>query len=146
MVKTFTQRLFDRKFTVMEGTLGLRLARHDLTAANLSNMDTPGFTAKHLNFEKVLNENLFGGDNGLALRQTSPAHLPNRELGDLFARARRNVAESPYGRDEYDNDIIDIDKEMTLLVKNQLIYNTTVQMLAKSFEGLKNAINEGGSQ
>lgn len=145
MFNTFTQRLFGRQFGVKESALGLRLARHDLTAGDLSNIDTSGYTAQHLNFEKILDQNL-RGEEGPPMRQTSASHLPDRGPGDTFARARQSATESPYGRDEYDNDIIDIDKEMTLLVENQLIYNTTVQMLAKSFEGLKDAINEGGSQ
>jgi flagellar basal-body rod protein FlgB len=39
---------------------------------------------------------------------------------------------------------MDIDREMTKLVKNHLLYNTTVQMLAKKFEVIKYAITEGG--
>lgn len=129
----------------MTGTLGLRLARHDISATNLANMDTPGFRAKHLNFEKVLARELTGEPGELQARTTNAAHISSKDPNRAFVRAASAVKRSPYGWDEYDDDILDIDKEMTLLTKNQLIYNTTVQMLAKSFEGLKEAMGSGGA-
>ncbi|MGL4209610.1 MAG: hypothetical protein ACRCTY_09520, partial [Candidatus Adiutrix sp.] len=71
--------------------------------------------------------------------------IPTKDTKRAFAIAQNKVKYSPYGWDEYDDDILDIDKEMTLLTKNQLIYNATVQMLQKSFEGLKAAMGEGGA-
>ncbi|MDR1164607.1 MAG: flagellar basal body rod protein FlgB [Deltaproteobacteria bacterium] len=147
MIKGFTQNLFGGQFDIMGGTLGLRLARHDFTATNLANKDVPGFRARHLNFEKVLAAKLPGGSAmELDVRQTDPRHIPSRDANGAFERARQAVKMSPYGWDEYDDDKLDIDQEMTLLTKNQLIYNATVQMLAKEFDNLKYAIGEGGSR
>ncbi len=142
MANNIMHGLFDGKINVMGGTLGLRLARHDLAAGNLANMDTPGFRAKHLNFEEVLANQLTGEAGRLQVTRTHENHIPTKDPGRAFARANQAVQYSPYGWDENDDDILDIDKEMTLLTKNQLIYNTTVQMLAKSFEGLKAAMND----
>jgi len=143
MAINFNNSLFDGKVNVMGGSLGLRLTRHDMSATNLANMDTPGFRAKHLKFEEVLAGQLTSGPNELEAAQTNTRHIPSKDPNRAFQRANNAVEYSPYGWDEYDDDVLDIDKEMTLLTKNQLIYNTTVQMLAKSFEGLKYAINEG---
>jgi flagellar basal-body rod protein FlgB len=138
--------LFSSQFGIMQGTLGLRLARHDLTAYNLANKDVPGFRARHLDFERVLARRLPGKGTELDVRQTDGRHIPARDMTSAFDRAAGAVRMSPYGYDEYDDDKLDIDKEMTLLTKNQLIYNTTVQMLAKEFDNLKYAIGEGGSR
>ncbi|MDR2339281.1 MAG: flagellar basal body rod protein FlgB [Deltaproteobacteria bacterium] len=146
MTRDLNANLFSSQFGIMEGTLGLRLARHDFTSTNLANKDTPGFRARHLNFEKVLAENLPGNAMELDVRQTNQRHIPSRDAYSAFRRAARSIRMSPYGYDEYDDDKLDIDKEMTLLTKNQLIYNTTVQMLAKEFDTLKYAIGEGGSR
>ncbi|MDR2354521.1 MAG: flagellar basal body rod protein FlgB [Deltaproteobacteria bacterium] len=146
MIRDFNHNLFGSQFGIMEGTLGLRLARHDFTSTNLANKDVPGFRAKHLNFEKVLAQRLPGNGTELDVRQTSLRHMPTRDTGSAFARAQQAIKMSPYGFDEYNDDKLDIDKEMTLLTKNQLIYNTTVQMLAKEFDTLKYAIGEGGSR
>ncbi len=141
----FQNSLFAGKINNMTGSLGLRLARHDMSATNLANMDTPGFRAKHLNFEKVLASELMNSPGELQVRATDAKHINTKDPDKAFARASSAVRRSPYGWDEYDDDILDIDKEMTLLTKNQLIYNTTVQMLAKSFEGLKEAMGSGGA-
>lgn len=143
MATPFTNSLFEGKINVMGGSLGLRLARHDLASTNLANMDTPGYRVKHINFEEVLAQHLTKSPNELEAAQTDTRHIPTKDPKRAFQRASAAVDYSPYGWDENDDDILDIDKEMTLLTKNQLIYNTTVQMLAKSFEGLKYAIGEG---
>jgi flagellar basal-body rod protein FlgB len=109
-------------------------------------MDTPGFRARHLDFEKVLAQNLAAGPNQLDVRQTNQSHIPTRDSESAFKKAAQAVQMSPYGSNEYNDDILEIDQEMTLLTKNQLIYNTTVQMLAKEFDNLKYAIGEGGSR
>ncbi|MDR1871563.1 MAG: flagellar basal body rod protein FlgB [Deltaproteobacteria bacterium] len=146
MIKGFDHNLFSSQFGVMGGSLGLRLARHDFSSTNLANMDTPGFRARHLDFEKVLAQNLAAGPNQLDVRQTNQAHIPTRDSESAFKKAAQAVRMSPYGWDEYNDDKLDIDQEMTLLTKNQLIYNATVQMLAKEFDTLKYAIGEGGSR
>jgi flagellar basal-body rod protein FlgB len=146
MIKGFDQNLFSSQFGIMQGSLGLRLARHDFSSTNLANMDTPGFRAKHLDFEKVLAQNLSAGPNKLDVRQTNGRHIPAHDPDSAFKRASLAIHKSPYGWDEYDDDKLDIDQEMTLLTKNQLIYNVTVQMLAKEFDNLKYAIGEGGSR
>jgi flagellar basal-body rod protein FlgB len=139
----FTNGLFDGRINIMGGTLGLRLARHDITSTNLSNMDPPGFRAKHLRFEEVLARHLTRSPGELEARHTDDRHIPTKNPVRAFEVAAQAVKMSPYGWDEYDDDVLDIDKEMSLLTKNQIIYNTTVQMLAKSFEGLKLAITGG---
>ena len=146
MISDLNKSLFSGQFGIMGGSLGLRLARHDFSSNNVANMDTPGFRAKHLDFEKVLAQNLGSGLNELDVRQTNAKHIPSRDPDSAFSRAARAVRRSPYGWNEYDDDILDIDQEMTLLTKNQLIYNTTVQMLAKEFDNLKYAIGEGGGR
>jgi flagellar basal-body rod protein FlgB len=146
MTTDLNHNLFSSQFGIMQGSLGLRLARHDFTATNLANKDTPGFRARHLDFERVLARRLPGNGTELDVRQTDGRHIPSKDLMSAFDRAGQAVRMSPYGYDEYDDDKLDIDKEMTLLTKNQLIYNTTVQMLAKEFDTLKYAIGEGGSR
>ena len=146
MIDDLNRSLFGGQFNIMGGSLGLRLARHDFSSNNLANSDTPGFRAKHLDFEKVLAQNLGGRLNELDVRQTNARHIPNHDSDNAFARAARAVRRSHYGYNEYDDDALDIDQEMTLLTKNQLIYNTTVQMLAKEFDNLKYAIGEGGGR
>ena len=136
--------LFNRTIGVMGKSLGLRLVRHGMTSTNLANIDTPGYTVKNLQFEKTL-QNALGNEEGkLAVRQTNGKHMPRQDIEKAYGAARKDMEYSPYGQDEKGEDVVDIDMEMTKLAKNQLIYNATVQLLAKEFEGLKYAITEGG--
>ncbi|MDR1486957.1 MAG: flagellar basal body rod protein FlgB [Deltaproteobacteria bacterium] len=146
MTNDLNNNLFSSQFNVLGGSLGLRLTRHSFSSNNLANMDTPGFRAKHLDFEKVLARNLGTGNNELLVKATNANHISGQNPNTAFQQASRAIARSPYGWNEYNDDALDIDQEMTLLTKNQLIYNTTVQMLAKEFDNLKYAIGEGGGR
>jgi flagellar basal-body rod protein FlgB len=138
------QKFFDRSLDLMGQTLSLRLKRHANIAANLANMDTPNYKVKDLAFEQVLQDALPVSEGRLAMRATDPRHLPVRNVQQAYARAGKNVVEGVYGQDEKGQDVLDIDQEMTKLVKNHLLYNATIQILAKEFEKLKYAISEGG--
>ena len=137
--------LFGGKINILGGTLGLRLARHDLTSTNLANSETPGYRANHIKFEDVLAKHLDLDPTQMRPVKTNSAHLQTSDQGKIFAQASNAVKQSPYGRDENNDDIVDIDKEMSLLTKNQIIYNATIQMLNKSFEGLKSAMTDSGA-
>lgn len=139
-----TSNLFNRAMNVMGKSMGLRLARHSMASTNLANMDTPGYKVRHIKFEKTLQQALGPAEGQLEVRQTHNRHMPVRSIEKAYVNAQKDIKYSPYGQDEKGKDILDIDKEMTSLAKNNLIYNATVQMLAKQFEGLKTAINEGG--
>lgn len=136
--------LFVRAVDIMGKALSLRLSKHNLTATNLANMDVPGYRVRDLKFEKTLQQALESPDGRLTLRRTSQKHLPFKDAGRAYEAAQNKVEYSVYGRDEKGRDLLDIDQEMNKLAKNQLMYNATVQMLAKEFELLKHAISEGG--
>lgn len=136
--------LFSRALDIMGMSMNLRLARHSMTATNLANMDVPGYRMRALNFEESLQQALDPPEGKLQVRQTNATHMPVRDLKRAYGAAESKVEYSMYGRDEAGNDLVDIDQEMTKLSKNHLLYNATVQMLAKEFENLKYAISEGG--
>ena len=144
MNNELTGSLFNRTIDIMGKSLGLRLARHNLASTNLANMDTPGYRVRDLKFEQAMTDALGTADGKLEVRQTNASHLPVKDVERAYQLAQKNVKFGVYGQDENGEDVVDIDQEMTKLAKNHLIYNTTVQMLAKEFELLKYSISEGG--
>jgi flagellar basal-body rod protein FlgB len=140
----FTSKLFTRSMDVMGKSLALRQGRHGMITTNLANQDTPGYRVRDVKFEKIMAEAVSGLEDRLGLEYTHVNHMPNPGMDGAYRAAQRNVKFSIYGTDEKGQDMVDIDQEMTKLSKNQLIYNATVQMLAKEFELLKYAISEGG--
>lgn len=143
-IDRMTGKLFGKSADLMKKSLNLRQARHNMTASNLANIDTPNYRVRDLKFEKTMAEAVGRQEGRLDVMQTSGGHLPTKTLNDAYQVAQKNVVYGPYGQDETGQDVVDIDQEMTKLSKNHLIYNTTVQMLAKEFELLKYSITEGG--
>lgn len=139
-----TDKLFSRTLGLMGKALNLRQTRQGMTAGNLANMDTPGYRVRDIKFEKVMAEAMRPPDGQLAVRQTDIRHIPVRNIDQAYQAAQKNVKFGVYGQDENGEDVVDIDQEMTKLAKNHLMFNTTVQMLAKEFELLKYSISEGG--
>jgi flagellar basal-body rod protein FlgB len=129
---------------IMGQSLGLRLARHSMTTSNLANMDTPGYKVRDLSFEGAMQQAMTPPEGRLQPRATHAEHMPVRNVERAYQAAQNSVKYHVYGKDEEGKDIVDIDQEMTKLSKNHLLYNATVQMLAKEFELLKHSITEGG--
>lgn len=139
-----TSKLFTRSMDIMGKSLNLRLGRHGMITTNMANQDTPGYRVRDIQFEKIMAQAVSGLDGKLGMESTNVNHMPEQGMENAFKAAQRNVKTGIYGTDENGEDVVDIDQEMTKLSKNHLVYNATVQMLAKEFELLKYAISEGG--
>jgi flagellar basal-body rod protein FlgB len=122
-------QIFDRTICVLEKALGLSLMRHNLIAANLANMDTPGYQARDFSFQDELKRALevtpvkVGGPLG-----------PESGLTPL-------VEVAPQVREE---GVVDLDRETTRLAENTLTHDAVTRLMGKKFEMLKYAISEGG--
>ncbi len=106
----------DRLFPAIENLLTLTSKRQQVLAANVANLDTPGYKAKDINFADQLNSNL-------------EATVRMVEV---------NTKEKP------DGNTVDLDRELTEITKNGLQYITIVQYLNQRIKTLRGAIVEGG--
>ena len=106
----------DRMFPALENLLTLTSKRQQVLAANVANLDTPGYRAKDITFADQLDENL-----------------------DVSARVVEvETKEKPNGNN------VDLDRELTEITKNGLQYITIVQYLNQRIKTLRAAIVEGG--
>jgi len=138
--------LFGRHIHLQAKVLDMRLERQNVVAGNLANIKTPGYKARRLDkarrleFEEDLQAAL-GLDARGRMARTNPKHLPavfdaQTFSADFIKNLRPRVVQG--------EDAVDLDKEMTTMAKNTLLYNTVVTTLQKNFEGLKTIISEGG--
>lgn len=132
--------LFGRHIHLQAKVLDMRLERQNVVAGNLANIKTPGYKARRLEFEEDLQAALGLASQGKMTR-TNPKHLPakfdpNSFSADFIKNMRPRVIQG--------EDAVDLDKEMTAMAKNTLLYNTVVTTLQKNFEGMKTIISEGG--
>jgi len=116
--------LFDRTINKLSDLADFRAQRHKVIVSNVSNIDVAGYEAKELNFSKE-----FGTALENKVVKTDPRHLPATTGGenqDAVATGER----------------VKLDKEMGNLAENQLMYNLTIELLARKFRGLTTVLKE----
>ncbi len=132
--------LFGPHIQVTSRVLDMRLERQNVVSSNLANIKTPGYKARRVEFEERLQAALDLDGKGKVAR-TDQRHLPavfdSKSFGaDFFKSIEPRVYQG--------EDAVDLDKEMSIMAQNTLMYNALSQVMHKNFEGLKSAITEGG--
>lgn len=125
-----------------EKAMDLRSQRHKLIASNIANIDTPNYKAFDLVIEEAM-EKVLGAGGGVELARTQPGHMPMRSGPEASRAADVAVLSATVRKD---NNSVSVDKEMTALSENNLLYNALAQVVAKKFEGLKSVIQGGGGR
>ena len=121
----------------LEKAMGIASRRHSLIAGNISNLDTPRYKPQEIDFEKALKEAMNGGPS-VPVARTDPRHLGPAADGP----GGLDVAED---EEEWNGfNWVNIDREMTRLVENDLLYRTASEMLIRKIALLKEIIREGG--
>ena len=125
--------LFDQTVALLSKTLDLRMQNQEAIASNIANVETPGYNAVHLEFEKGLKQALSEAQNAAA----------NPSGGDApFARVQARVVRTNDGAAIGDKNGVNLDKEMTSLAENQLLYDAATQMVSKKLGMLRYVVQE----
>jgi flagellar basal-body rod protein FlgB len=128
---------FSKTFQALERTIGLSQKRHAHIASNISNIDTPGYKAKDIDFKAALNRVLESGQE-IDLARTNPGHIDLERSGAAGVEAIEEKGEwNGYNW-------LNIDREMTKLTQNNLIYRTSVETLLRKMAILREVISQGG--
>lgn len=107
--------------------------RHKLIGGNVANVSTPGYEAKDIKFHEEF-EKLTGNSSRLAGTVTHSAHIPT---GSHEAKAPK-VGET--GVKDGDMNSVDIDKEISNLAQNELMFTIGATLLQRRFEGIRKVI------
>jgi len=132
--------LFESYMGVTEKVLDLRLQRQNVVMANIANVTTRNYKPRTMPFEEDLQSALKLDQRGKMVR-TSEKHLP--ATFDIHSFQGKGVNEYK-PRVVYGEDAVDLDKEMSAMAKNTLMYNALTDIIAKNFTGLQTVIQEGG--
>jgi len=121
------EKLFGKTVDMLSTMMEYQSKRHKLIAANIANIDTPGYKPKDLDFKKEL-DGMMCSEKSVAMNKTNSGHLSSK------------------GCDEYEvvraGNTVNIDKEMTRLAENNLMYNLSVELLARKFKSLTTVLRE----
>jgi flagellar basal-body rod protein FlgB len=122
----------DSVTNLLQSFLDVQSRRSEVIAGNIANADTPGYTAKELDFQEFLNE---------AARQSS---LPNSQQNweNLSSFAPTVVDQTPTVIG-LDGNTVDAGHEMTELAQTGGAFNFGAKMLQSRLRLLRTAIREG---
>lgn len=120
--------VFDKTTDALGASLNYRLLRHNVTSSNIANAETPGYKAKIVNFEEALSRAVELGD-------VSPTPIGNERV---------RVEDNPEADVNNDRNTVDLDKEMTTLAENSVLYKAALALINKKMAMLKYGITEGG--
>ena len=132
--------IFDKSIRLIERTLDLRAARHQVIVSNIANEETPGYRSKDLRFQDAL-ALAAQGRPGVSLAVTHGRHLDVR--GDAVARTASRVVETGEGDLPLDANTVNLEFEMAKLSDNAMQYNTAATIMGARLRQLLGAIREG---
>ena len=131
--------------------------RQEAIAANIANIDTPGYQRKDVSFEDALRAQLAGGTasntggaaggagNAVALRRTDPRHIADGDsggggIGGVGDGAGSGSSPRDVVSSRNDANTVSIDEEMTRLVETQLRYQALSQSLGSRISTLRTVV------
>ena len=129
--------LFDKTTDALATSLQLRQVRHNVTSANIANAETPGYHAKKVDFEDALARALDIDGKGAL----STSHGDHFSVGGKPS-VEPGIYENPDVAVSNDGNTVDLEKEMSALTENSILYKTALQLINKKMAALKYAISE----
>lgn len=136
--------IFGSTIELLGKSVDLRAKNHNLIASNIANAETPNFVPKALAFDDELQSAMKNSSSG----QRSSAvphqrHIPVRGVGTALQSVSGKVIETPAKTPGNDGNAVELENEMGKMAENQVLFNASVQLLTKKFDGLRTAIREG---
>jgi flagellar basal-body rod protein FlgB len=134
--------LFNFADRLQMSTLNHRLARAQVTNANIANAETPGYRALGYDFEEQLRD-LTEASPSAKMKTSSLAHFRGAGVTaqgeiqpDVFVKPTESVPQ--------DGNTVDVDTEMASLAENQINYRASVELLNRKIGMIRYAISGGG--
>lgn len=133
--------LIDKTTRALGASINMRQLRQNVTTANIANAETPGYKAKKLDFEEALSRAVDMEKFGEATI-SDPDHVMVGQ--GALSNVRADVYDNPDVNIAPDGNTVNLEKEMTALAENSVLYKAAVQLMNKKMAALKYAIAEGG--
>ena len=117
--------MFDSTIQGLTNAMSVYQRRHQVLASNIANVETPGYRAKEVDFQRALIDAFAEGDEA---REAGPPE-PAQVIDDLAAPEGLN------------GNTVDIDLQMAKLSANTGRYDVLAKVLGKQFGILRQAID-----
>ncbi len=118
--------------------------RQEVISHNIANVNTPNYRRSVVEFEDLLAKEIYGEDTGdkLQMVRTRDKHLP-AERKPIHAVPTMVEDNTTIMRE--DNNNVDIDIEMSTLLKDQLYFNALASQMRGHVTKVRNVITSGQS-
>lgn len=111
--------------------------RQKVISDNVANVDTPNFKRSEVLFEDLLSEALGSESQSIAGIRTDARHIPIGQSSNVPAP---DVVLDENSSMNNNGNNVDIDREMSLVAKNQLVYNLYIQQMNHDVKMMRTAI------
>ena len=129
--------IFDKTTDALAASLRMRQVRHNVTSANIANAETPGYHAKKVDFEDALARAI---DLSRLSEGTSAQNEPG--IKNSLNAITADVYDNPDAAINNDGNTVDLEKEMSALAENSILYKSALQLINKKMAALKYAVSE----
>ncbi len=121
--------LFGKTIPMLSSVLSYRSERQKLISGNVTNIDTEGYQPQELQFKNRLLEAM-AKEQTVPVARTHRKHLPMPDpSGNTY-------------KVETSGEKVSLDKEMTNLAENHLMYNVTADILARKFKSISTFLKD----
>lgn len=117
--------LVDPTSRLLDEMIQATALRHRVLAANVANVETPGYQAQEVTFAQALDEARGPGSHGSTVPHVRPSVVADPE-----APLRR------------DGNNVDLDRQMVKLTRNTTWHTAMIQILTSRFAALKAAMGK----
>jgi flagellar basal-body rod protein FlgB len=133
--------LFDKTTNALGASINFRQLKQEVTSSNIANAETPNYHAKKVDFEEALSRAVdIEGMNTLSA--DNPDHFVTG--GSSIEHIAPDVYENPDITVTNDGNTVDLEREMSALAENTILYKAAIQLINKKLAGLAYASTEGG--
>jgi flagellar basal-body rod protein FlgB len=131
-------QLFDKTTDSLASAIRMRQIRHNVTSGNIANAETPNYHAKKVDFEEALARAL-NLDGASAMATSHGDHFLMGATGTPTAE----IYENPDVAVNNDGNTVDLEREMSALAENSILYKSALQLINKKMAAMKYAISDG---
>ena len=133
-------RPFDTNMQLLGKVLDLRAQKAQVISSNIANAETPGYSSSRFDFEEDL-AHAIGRQKGITLSTSHETHIPlgPANFNSVSGKIITEKVQSPIG----DGNGVSVDQQMLALSENELLYETSAQLLKKKMTMLKHVISGG---
>jgi flagellar basal-body rod protein FlgB len=136
-------RLFSFTQQLLELSMRVRGARHEVLSANIANADTPGYRPRDIDFDSIVQSVVESDDYPPVEKERRLETIASTPLDLHAAVYEPGLFDNRHGEDRLDGNSVSLDRQMALLTENSLVYEANLTLLSRTLAGLRYVIGEG---